>query len=651
MKHIVVGTAGHIDHGKSTLVLALTGTDPDRLKEEKARGITIDLGFAHWDAPGLSVAFVDVPGHERFVKNMLAGVTGLDAVMLVVAADESVMPQTREHFDICRLLHVRAGLVVITKSDTAEPGMLDLVRADVEALVAGSFLEQAPVVAVSARTGEGLDALRDVLRGIGETAAGRIEGGPARLPVDRVFSMRGFGTVVTGTLATGRLDAERTLTVLPGGRLVKVRGLQVHGERVPRAVAGQRVAVNLGGVDTGDLLRGETLADEGAFLATRVVDVRLDLLASAHAIRHGARLRFHQGTSEVIGRIAVSALAQPGGPAGDGGVTAEIPPGRSAYARLRLENPVVVTRGDRFIVRAYSPSQTIGGGAVLDPQPPRGGIRTPAGKARFVDLDPLTAGGAAAATERAVRLAAAEGGHLGLARDTLSSRLGLLTPEARGPVDQMLDRGELVAVGAALLVPAQLEAIARRVAELAAAYHRDHPMEDGIPREEARVRACPHAAAGVFERVLEDMVRRGLLTGRDRIGLASRGAAAAGPDVTAREAVAARYREAGLQPPDQTAVAAALGMDVSQVAAIVTWLVRQKTLVRVDALVFHESVLRRLKDDLTAMKTSRPGETVTLDVAAFKDRYGVTRKYAIPLLEHLDRERVTRRMGDSRIVI
>jgi selenocysteine-specific elongation factor len=651
MKHIVVGTAGHIDHGKSTLVLALTGTDPDRLKEEKARGITIDLGFAHWNAPGLSVAFVDVPGHERFVKNMLAGVTGFDAVMLVVAADESVMPQTREHFQICRLLHVPAGLVAITKADAVEREMLDLVRADIEELVAGSFLERAPVVAVSARTGEGLDALRDVLRGIGETAAGRREGGPARLPVDRVFSMRGFGTVVTGTLATGRLDAERTVSILPGGRIVKVRGLQVHGERVPRAVAGQRVAVNLGGVEAGDLLRGRTVADEGAFLATRVVDVRLELLASAHALRHGARLRFHQGTSEVLGRIAVSALAQPEAPPGDGGVTVEIPSGRTAYARLRLESPVVVTRGDRFIVRAYSPPQTIGGGAVLDPQPPRGGIRTPAGKARFAELDPLTAAGPAAATERAVRLAATEGGHLGIARDTLSSRLGLLTPEAREPVEQMLARGELVAIGAALLVPAQLDAIGRRVVELAAAYHRDHPMDDGIPREEARVRACPRAAPGVFEHVLEDLIRQGLLTGRDRIGLAGRSAAAAGPDVTAREAVAARYREAGLQPPDQAAVAETLSMPAAQVAAIVTWLVRQRTLVRVDALVFHEAVLRQLKDGVTAMKTSSPGATVTLDVAAFKDRYGVTRKYAIPLLEYLDRERVTRRVGDSRIVI
>ncbi|MBP1604166.1 MAG: selB, partial [Acidobacteria bacterium] len=491
MKHIVIGTAGHIDHGKSTLVLALTGTDPDRLKEEKLRGITIDLGFAHWDAPGLSVAFIDVPGHERFVKNMLAGVGGLDAVMLVVAADESVMPQTREHFAICRLLQVPAGLVVLTKVDAVERGMIDLVRADVQELVAGSFLDGAPVLPVSARTGEGLDALRSALRGLGAAAAGRREDGPARLPIDRVFSMRGFGTVVTGTLVTGCFDVESAAVILPGDRTVKVRGLQVHGERVPRAVAGQRVAVNLGGVDTADVVRGQTIAPAGAFSVTRVVDVRLELLGAVKGVRHGARLRFHQGTSEVLGRVAVSSIVADGERSGEETASsAEIPPGQSAYARLRLEGPVVVTRGDRFIVRSYSPPDTIGGGLVLDPQPPRGGIRTTSGKARFAELDPSTSAGPAQATERATLLLAAEAGNAGLPRAALTARLGLLTDDALGPVEHLRERGALVAVGEFFVTPSQLQDIGRRLLELADAYHREHPMEDGIPREEARVRAC-----------------------------------------------------------------------------------------------------------------------------------------------------------------
>ena len=651
MKHIVIGTAGHIDHGKSSLVLALTGTDPDRLKEEKARGITIDLGFAHWEAPGLSVAFIDVPGHERFVKNMLAGVGGLDAVMLVVAADESVMPQTREHFEICRLLQVPAGLVAVTKVDAVERGMIELVRADVEELVAGSFLAQAPVLPVSARTGEGLDALRSALRGIGAAAAGRREDGPARLPVDRVFSMRGFGTVVTGTLVTGSLDVESTATVLPGDQPVKVRGLQVHGERVLRAVAGQRVAVNLGGVDTAEVLRGQTIAPAGTFASTRVVDVRLETLSTARGVRHGARIRFHQGTSEVLGRVAVSSLVTHGEGGGDAASPAEIPQGRSAYARLRLEAPVVVTRGDRFIVRAYSPPDTVGGGLVLDPLPPRGGIRTTPGRARFSELDPSTSADPARATERAALLLAAEAGHAGLPRAALTARLGLLTNDARGPVEQLRERGALVAVGTFLVAPSQLEHISRRVLELAEAHHREHPMDDGIPREEARVRACPRAAPGMFERVIEELVRRRRITATNRITVAGRRADAGGPETAARDAIASRFRDAGLRPPDEASLASALGMAPAQLSDAVAWLVRQKTLVRVEGLVFHEAALRQLKADVASLKQASSGAPVTIDVGAFKDRYGMTRKYAIPLLEYLDRERVTRRVGDSRIVI
>ena len=652
MKHIVIGTAGHIDHGKSSLVLALTGTDPDRLKEEKARGITIDLGFAHWEAPGLSVAFVDVPGHERFVKNMLAGVGGLDAVMLVVAADESVMPQTREHFEICRLLQVPAGLVVLTKIDAVEREMVDLVRADVEEMVADSFLARAPVLAVSARTGEGLDLLRQALERVGAAAAGRREDGPARLPVDRVFSMRGFGTVVTGTLVTGRLEAETTAAVLPGERRVKIRGLQVHGARVPRAVAGQRVAVNLGGLDTTDVARGQTVVTEGAYAATRVVDVRLELLGTAKALRHGARLRFHQGTSEVLGRVAISSIvAGDGHASGAAAAAAEAPPGRSAYARLRLESPVVVTRGDRFIIRAYSPPDTVGGGVVLDPQPPRGGIRTTAGKARFPVLDPSASAGPEQATERAALLLTTEAGHAGLPRAALTARLGLLTEDARQPAVRLIERGALVAIGAMLVSPVHLDAIGGRLLELAAAYHREHPMEDGIPREEARVRACAHAAPGVFERVIDELVRQGRMTASDRIGIAGRRADATGPEAAAREAMAARYRDAGLRPPDQAAMAEALRLTPAQAANIIAWLVRQKTLVRVEGLVFHEAALRQLKADVASLKQASPGAAVTIDVSAFKDRYGMTRKYAIPLLEYLDRERVTRRVGDSRIVI
>ena len=305
MKSIVVGTAGHIDHGKSALVRALTGTDPDRLKEEKARGITIDLGFAHQTIGETQFAFVDVPGHERFVKNMLAGAGGIDLVVLIVAADESVMPQTREHFDICRLLRVPAGLIALTKADLADAEMLELARMEVLELTAGSFLDGAPIVPVSAKTGEGLDAFRAALADVSRTVRGRAVEGITRLPIDRVFSMKGFGTVVTGTLVSGRITADAELAVAPGGGRVKVRGVQVHGEKRAEAIAGQRTAINLSGVEVHEIARGQALVTPGAFEETRLADAAVELLPGAKPLKHGARVRFHQGTAEIMGRVSL----------------------------------------------------------------------------------------------------------------------------------------------------------------------------------------------------------------------------------------------------------------------------------------------------------------------------------------------------------
>jgi selenocysteine-specific elongation factor len=392
VRSIVIGTAGHIDHGKSALVRALTGTDPDRLKEEQERGITIDLGFAHLQAGRtadtadasheVTFAFVDVPGHERFVKNMLAGVGGMDLVMLVVAADESVMPQTREHFDICRLLHVPRGLIVLTKSDLSDRETLELARLEVRELVSGSFLADAPVVAVSSRTGDGLERLKDTLVSLAASVPVRRPGGPTRLPIDRVFSMKGFGTVVTGTLVSGRVETEQGLVVLPQQREAKVRGLQVHGRPQESAEAGRRVAINLGGVEVADVARGDTLADRGAFEPTRRLDARLDLLSDSRPLRQGARVRFHCGTAELLGRVALAERPLPEGPPRDG----ELQPARDVYARIHLEAPAVVTRGDRFILRAYSPLATIGGGVALDPHPPRVSIGF-AGSTRRVAIE------------------------------------------------------------------------------------------------------------------------------------------------------------------------------------------------------------------------------------------------------------------------
>ena len=356
MRHVVVGTAGHIDHGKSALVKALTGTDPDRLKEEKLRGITIDLGFAHLDLGDLQVGFVDVPGHEKFVKNMLAGVGGIDFVLLVIAADESIMPQTREHFDICRLLGIRYGIVVITKVDMVEPALIDLVREEVRETVAGSFLEGAEIVPVSSKTGAGIEPLKQVIRKLGLGLPPRPADRLLRLPVDRAFSIRGFGTVITGTLTSGELRKDQEVEIIPAQLVARVRGIQIHGRMSERAVAGQRTAVNLQGVELPQVQRGVVLTVPHLFRATQLLDVKLSLLAGAHPLKNLVKVRFHHGTAEVLARVALighDALA----------------PGGSAYAQLRLDGPVFCLHDDAFIIRQFSPAITIGGGKVLNPHP------------------------------------------------------------------------------------------------------------------------------------------------------------------------------------------------------------------------------------------------------------------------------------------
>ncbi|MCX6552850.1 MAG: selenocysteine-specific translation elongation factor [Acidobacteria bacterium] len=652
MKHLVVGTAGHIDHGKSTLVLALTGTDPDRLKEEKARGITIDLGFAHWEAPGLSIAFVDVPGHERFVKNMLAGAGGIDAVLLIIAADESVMPQTREHFEICRLLQVQAGIIVLTKADLVDAETLELARLEAQELAQGSFLEAAPIVPVSARTGQGLEVLRAAIAALGETAATRRASGPTRLPIDRVFSMKGFGTVVTGTLLSGHLAVDDELAVLPGDRTAKARGVQVHGTRTAGASAGQRVAVNLGGVDASEIVRGQSLVSPGAMAATRVIDARIELLASASPLRHGARIRFHQGTSEVMGRVALSSVIaeETDGPAA-AVPSADVPAGRSAYVRIRLEAPVVVTRGDRFILRAYSPPGTIAGGVVLDPQPPRAGIRTPGGRDRFKALDPARSADARAATGQAVITLVEEGATAGLPVDALTRRLGLDAGTGLGITEALRASRAVRQIGSTLVSVPVLERVGAGLRSMIEAHHRAQPLSDGLPREEVRERLCAHAAPGVFDAVVEDLSHAGVIVARDRLALATHKVEVVGAEADARTRLAALYEASGLTPPDSQEASTRLGVPRATVDAMLALLVRQRTLVKVGTLVVHNATLVWLKDDVRQLKSAEPGQSATLDVASFKERYGVSRKFAIPLLEFLDRERITRRVGDTRVLI
>ena len=482
-RRIVVGTAGHIDHGKSLLVKALTGIDPDRLKEEKERGITIDLGFASLALPGgILLGFVDVPGHERFVRNMLAGVGGIDLVLLVIAADESIKPQTREHFDICRLLRIPHGIVVLTKSDLVEPEILDLVRLEVREFVSGSFLEKAPVLAVSAKTGDGLEDLRQALAAAAADVPARPAGRVFRLPVNRSFSIKGFGTVVTGTMIAGRVAVGDEIEILPAGLRARVRGLEVFGTSCPDALAGQRTAVNLQGVETSSVVRGNLLAPPGAFVPSRLIDVRLEALHGEAGISDQMRVRFHHLSAEVAGRIRLAGRER-------------LEPGETAPAQIRLSWPVVALPGDRFIVRRPSPAATLGGGVVLDNAPRKLRVSGfPEALRRWANLE---------SPEPGVRLREMirSAGPGGLGAGALRARSGLELPALLEALRRDLAAGEVLRVPGEpphFLDGAVFGALQVDVEKALESFHRSNPLQVGLSKEEIRSRLLPPGAGGDF---------------------------------------------------------------------------------------------------------------------------------------------------------
>lgn len=616
MKHIIVGTAGHIDHGKTALVRALTGIDTDRLEEEKRRGITIDLGFAHMEAGGVRFGFVDVPGHERFVKNMLAGAGGIDMVLLVIAADESVKPQTREHFEICRLLGIGHGLVVLTKRDLADAEMLELARMDAAELVRGSFLEGAPVVAVSAVAGEGLEELRGQMVRLAAQIPERDTAGIPRLPVDRSFTLRGFGTVVTGTLVAGRLRAGEEVELQPGGRRLRIRGLQVHGETVEEAVAGQRTAVNLAGIEATELHRGMTLTAPGRWQAAEAVDCRVELLASAPPLRHGAPVHFHAWTAETTAEVRLFDVRQP------------LEAGQAGFARLLLEHPVLLKPGDRFILRQFSPLATIGGGVVIDPQPPLR-MKKQAAEARLAELEQ-------APVERRLSLWAEEA-LWGLDAAALAGRAGVTVETLQGLAPKaglVWIRGERPRVAAWRRVEEEVLKLRERLAR----FHQENPLLGGMPR------AAAGLDTGWLDAVLEadkEVVAEG-----ETLRLRSFAPRKRAEESEAEERIERVFREAGLEAPPAREVLAKAGLDEARARTLLQLMLKDGRLVRVAPdLLLHREAVERLK----AMVRERRGQR--FGVGEFKEWTGVSRKYAIPLLEFLDRERVTRREGDRRVVL
>lgn len=636
MKHIIVGTAGHIDHGKTALVKALTGIDADRLKEEKERGITIDIGFAHLHYGDVRFGFVDVPGHERFVKNMLAGVHGIDLVMLVVAADESVMPQTREHFDICRLLRVKSGLVVITKCDLADDDMIELVAEDIRELVAGSFLEQAPIVRVSARTGQGIEPLKQTLAALATSVPEKTSDAVARLPIDRVFTLRGFGTVVTGTLIAGQFSAGQEIEILPHGRRATIRGIQVHGQAVETARAGERTALNLQGVGVEDLQRGDVVVPAGRFRPTSMMDVRLELLPTApQPITTRTRVRCHLGTAELLARVVVLDRDT-------------VRPGESAWVQLRLESPTCALVGDRFIIRRYSPPVTIGGGVVLHPQPEKHRPFRPGASsslvARLQELE-------TSRPEDRLAVWITQAGKQGMSL----AQVAALTDITESRLESLLTT--LVAERRIVELPARprhflsrpaYEEITRLVQQYLQEYHRQNPLEEGAPRSLVREKVLgglPESLAAALLSVL--LTEPEFRAERESVRLASHQVRLSGPEADAERRLVTLFRSAGLQPPALDEAARTLGIPLTLAQRLHRLLVQRGTWVRVGEHTFDAQVLHALVKEIQARKATTP----TLDVATFKQITGVSRKYAIPLLEYLDQLRITRRVGNDRLIL
>lgn len=632
MKSVIVGTAGHIDHGKSMLVEALTGTHPDRLAEEKRRGITIDLGFAFLEENGVRFGFVDVPGHERFVSNMLAGAAGINVVLLVIAADESIKPQTREHFDICRLLGVERGVVALTKSDMVNSDTLDLVRLEAEEFLRGSFLERAAIVPVSAKTGAGLAELKLALRNAAAEVKGKNAERYFRLPIDRAFAMKGFGSVVTGTLISGSVGPGDEVELFPSGERLRVRGVQSGGKSVERATPGQRTAVNLAGIEHTALKRGMVLATPGKFRKTRRIDVRLELLASARKLKQGARVHFHAGTVETIAEVFFHGEK-------------ELLPGGSALANLKLQDEMLVLPGDRFIVRQFSPVLTIGGGIVLDPLARRPMLKD-TGRAAF--LETLERGNheeiLSALTERAL---------LGLGLEEIIARTAWTEKEIHEALKKLSGAGrvQIVSTEPLVLISGKMfEEVRKRIVEKVENFQKENPLSPGISREDLRASLGKRVRAETFRAALEELAAQRKLDAQGELVKKAGSEIALLPEeAKAKEQIESAFSSAGLAVPSVKEVLANLPVEAKRAEKLLQILLREKNLVRVTTeLIFHRQALAQLKEQVSAYKKAK-GDRIS--VPAFKELTGITRKYAIPLLEYLDRERVTRRTGDERVIL
>jgi selenocysteine-specific elongation factor len=632
MKHVILGTAGHIDHGKTSLVKALTGVDTDRLKEEKERGITIELGFTFLDLPsGIRLGIVDVPGHERFVKHMVAGAWGIDLVALVIAADEGVMPQTKEHLDICTLLKVKKGLIVLTKKDLVDQELLDMVQEEVVEIIRNTFLKEAPILTVSSATREGIPRLISVLDDLSKEVEEKSSDGLFRLPIDRVFIMKGFGSVVTGTVASGRITLGETVEILPSGREGKIRNIQVHNQSVEKAEAGQRAAINIQGVDASQINRGDVLARPNTFTPTKIIDAYLEYLpGAAKPLKNRAIQRFHVGTN--LAAASIYLMDQE-----------ELLPGKGGFAQLRLDRPIVALPQDRFVIRGSSAIQTCGGGVILDTRPDK---HKRFSEKVISDLTLLRDGSG----EEVLRQHIHHSGAGGTILDDLFKRVSMAPREVQALLKRMVDKKELILIDPErfkVVNFSQYQGLKESALAQLKEFHARSPMKSGLSKEELRTKLPAELDIRLFQILINELIQTGkIVLEKDKLRLTEHRVSSSDEKGLVKK-VEETVLKGGLQPPSPRELAESWSEEEGAIQAIFEHLIHEGILVKIKSgIYFHRTPFERLKENLIHfLKTNKE-----ITTPQFKEMTGASRKYVIPLIEYFDQIKLTLRLGDKRVL-
>jgi selenocysteine-specific elongation factor len=632
MKHVILGTAGHIDHGKTALVKALTGVDTDRLKEEKERGITTELGFTFLDLPsGIRLGIIDVPGHEKFVKHMVAGVWGIDLVALIIAADEGVMPQTKEHLDICKLLKVKKGLIVLTKIDLVEPELLELVKEEVKEIVKDTFLKDALILAVSSTTGEGIPKLLSALDHLAKEVEERTSDGLFRLPIDRVFTMKGFGTVVTGTIVSGKLSLSEMVEILPSGLEGKVRNLQVYNRPVEEAMAGERTAVNLQGIETSAIERGDVLVHPKTLIPTQLLDVYLEYLSIApRPLRHRTQQRLHIGTNSTTAFIFLLDRE-------------ELLPGEEGLAQLRVERPVVALPQDRFVIRGSGAIQTLGGGVVIDTHPIK---HKRYSRPVIQDLMVLKDG----SSEQTISQQILRSEMAGISFGDLLNRVAMPLNKIQEILRKMIERGDIL-----LIDPEKMKVIGfgqyQRLKEMILnqlkEFHHRYPMRTGLAKEELRTKLPLEVDAKLFQILINGLIQsEEVVLEKEKLRLTGHQISSAD-----KRGLVKRVEEAilkgKLQPPSPLELSAEWAEEEEVVSAVFEHLLHEGVLIKIkNKMYMHRIPFEHLKGELVNYLKNHQEITTS----QFKELTGVSRKYAIPLIEYFDQMKLTLRLGEKRVL-